>query len=192
MSDHSVKEVGSAILTRGGTYFDYLDPENSVITPEDIASGLSNTCRFSGHSVSYYSVAQHCVLASQIVEPRLAFQALMHDAAEAYLCDVPTPLKQFLPDYRAIEKRVERAIYDRFGLPWVLAPLVKFADRRMLRTEREDLMPPVEDIGPWLWLDAYPRACAERITPWSPAEAKAAWLERFAELSVQLLTGAWA
>ncbi|HAF5811207.1 TPA: HD family hydrolase, partial [Salmonella enterica] len=100
----------SFIQTLSGKQFDYLSATIDDIDIEDIAVALSNICRFSGHLPKFYSVAQHSVLCSQLVSPEFAFEALMHDAAEAYCQDIPAPLKALLPDYREIEKRTDQLI----------------------------------------------------------------------------------
>jgi uncharacterized protein len=171
--------IGGSILTNRGTYFDYIRPDLSDIHPEDIARGLANTCRFAGQPTSFYSVAQHCVLVSYMVPPEDAFAGLMHDAAEAYVGDIPSPLKQFLPDYKVIEKRVEQAIADRFGLTLPWPDSVKHADIRALKTEREDLMPPT-DIA-WPLMDQYER-WPWPTNPWGPDGAFRIWMDRFHQL----------
>lgn len=123
------------ILTHSGKRFSFQDIDPETIDIEDIATALSNICRFTGHLDQHYSVAQHCVLVSHLVEPHLAFEALMHDASEAYCGDVSSPLKARLPDYREIEGRVDRAIRAKYGLPLVESPEVKVADLRMLASE---------------------------------------------------------
>lgn len=135
---HVQVKQGSApdwILTHSGKRFSFQDINPDAINIEDIATALSNICRFTGHLDQHYSVAQHCVLVSHLVEPHLAFEALMHDASEAYCGDVSSPLKARLPDYREIEGRVDRAIRAKYGLPLVESPEVKVADLRMLATE---------------------------------------------------------
>lgn len=129
----------TAIQTYSGAMFDFLDPDPDTIIIEDIAHSLSLTNRFGGHTKKAYSVAQHCVLCSQMAPVGLRFQALMHDAQEAYVGDVATPLKQLLPDYRALEDRVEEVIRDKFGLPREFDPRVKEVDIRMLATEAKHL-----------------------------------------------------
>lgn len=170
--------VGPTILLAGGTYFDFLAPDASEFTIEDIAHGLSNVCRFAGQCRHYYSVAHHSVLVSQLVPAEDAFAGLMHDAAEALIGDVSKPLKDLLPDYRRIEKAVEAAVFARFGAPLAIPASVKQADLVMLATEQHLLMPDREGrsyAGGHAPLDI-------RIPELSPADAKALFLRRYEEL----------
>ena len=133
--------IDTFIETYNGGTFDYLFPEDSKITIEDIARGLSKVCRFGGQIASFYSVAQHCTIMSYQVEPQFALEALLHDASEAFMCDVPKPLKTMLPDYCVIEKRVEKFLCKKFGVPFPMSKEIKVADLRMLATEKEWLLP---------------------------------------------------
>jgi hypothetical protein len=168
------------ILTfSGGFYFDLENPDPQRVLINDIAQGLSNTCRFAGQCREFYSVAQHSVHVSEIVPPEDALAALLHDAQEAYIHDITRPLKQLLPDYRDIEKVLERVIAERFALPWPLPASIKGADLIMLATEQRDLMPPHEDT--WYCLRGItPRAAP--LYPWTPQQARTEFLCRFYQL----------
>ena len=167
------------IRTWSGRDLDLLDPQPESIHILDIASGLSNECRFAGQCRRFYSVAQHSVLASQNVRHGLAMQALLHDAAEAYIKDIPTPLKALLPDYRAIEQRLERVIRRRFGLPDELAEEVETADLQLLATETRDLI-----HGPtWPEL-AGVRPLDRPITALNASSARTAFIVRFTQLAM--------
>lgn len=176
--DSGVK--GPTIMIVSGSYFDFDDPESSAFTIEDIAHALAHICRFTGHSRRFYSVAQHSVLVSHVVPSQHAFAGLMHDAAEAFIGDVAKPLKVLIPDYKAIESRVEAAVFARFGLPATLPACVKVADRVLLRTEQRDLMG--ADGHQWFF-SAGVEPMAERIEPLAPVEAKQLFLARYAELT---------
>ncbi|MBO2952649.1 metal-dependent phosphohydrolase [Burkholderia pseudomallei] len=176
------------ILTASGRYFDFLSPDPDSIVIEDIATALSRICRFTGHTTKFYSVAQHSVLVSYLVPQEFALQGLLHDASEAYLGDVSSPLKQLLPDYKAIEHRVERAILKRFGLPFPLHPSIKEADLRALVTERRDFMPePIDscrvvDAIAWSWTEGVVGIPAHR-SAFTPEGARAMFLARYTELT---------
>jgi hypothetical protein len=168
------------ILTASGKHFDYLDPQSDQIDILDIAQALSCESRYAGHSRYFYSVAQHSVLASHIVPRACALEALLHDAAEAYCKDMPRPLKEMLPDYRAIERRVEHAIRRRFGLRDDHAGDIKRADLILLATERRDLMP--DDATPWPIIEGIPPLPYKIVTV-NPSSAQAKFLRRWIELT---------
>jgi hypothetical protein len=170
--------IGPTIMLRSGAWFDFCAPAESAFTIEDIAHGLANICRYSGQCSSFYSVAEHSILVSDTATG-FEFEALLHDAAEAFLGDITRPLKQMLPEYKRIETEVERAILDRFGVASPLPPQVKQADLRVLAAEQKQIMP--EGTDGWVR--------GQRVEPapiivrhLSPEKAKRCFLARFEEL----------
>lgn len=170
----------SFIQTLSGKRFDYINSTVHDIDIDDIANALSNICRFAGHVPEFYSVAQHSVLCSQIVPPEFAFEALMHDAAEAYCQDIPQPLKLLLPDYKRIEGLVDGLIRSKYNLPIDMSPVVKYADLTMLATERRDL--DIDDGTRWAILDGIPCSDLIQIIPLRPGQAYGLFMNRFNEL----------
>lgn len=169
------------IQTYHGGVFHLLDPQPEEILIEDIAHALAMQCRFTGHTKWHYSVAQHSVLASQIVKPGFELEALLHDASEAYAADLNRPLKHYTEmgkHYMVIEDIIQSAIARKFGIPEHMSPEVKVADNAMLYAEKAALMPPME----------WDTRCGDGIVaniaiePWTPAEAEGRFLRRYAEL----------
>lgn len=165
-----------------GAAFYPFDPRPEEIRIEVIATALAKQCRFAGHCKGFYSVAEHSVRASRLVDRAHALAALLHDAAEAYVIDLPRPLKRApgFAVYRAIEAEVSRAIAKRFGLPVGFEHLaqVQLADDIMLATEKRDLMTP--SALAWAPL---PAPHPIRIDPWPWRDAEIAFLARFGEVS---------
>jgi uncharacterized protein len=154
-----------------------LAPRAEDLDLRDLAHSLSLQCRFNGHCREFYSVAEHSVRVSRALPPSLAAWGLLHDAAEAYLSDLPTPIKQQMPRYQQAEAALLRVVAARFELEWPMPEAVVHADRQLLATEARDLMAPAPE--PWA-LEAEP--LAERIEPWTAAAAEQAFLERYREL----------
>lgn len=162
------------------------DPSSYDYDVEEIAHALSNLCRFAGHTREFYSVAQHSVLVAREVNERYDGQimlraALLHDAAEAFCIDMPHPIKCMpeMAGYRALIKRIERAIAEQFGLVDFLASdAIKHADLVMLATEKRDLMNGHDFDEYWSGL---PPPRRQRITPWDPEDAKMMFLDAWNE-----------
>lgn len=167
------------ICTRSGKPFSIVTPEPHLVDIRDIAYGLSNVIRFGGHASPPYSVAMHSIDVARRVQtssPAIRLGALLHDAAEAYLGDMPTPFKCLMPDYCRFEQAVQSTIYTAFGLPaaWAAEPPreITQADREAYEDERASLMPHVE------WWPA--AASSERpMKPISQVIAERLFLHRF-------------
>lgn len=171
--------TGGWIQTFSGGRFFPLDPRSWEVRIEDVAHALSLLCRFGGHARSFYSVAEHSVRVSQACAPADAFWGLLHDASEAYLVDLPRPLKRLpeLAGYLEAERRVMEAVCVRFGLPSAEPQGLRHADDLLLATERRDLMAPSDaDWGP------LPEPLPERIEPWPATHAEELFLARFSQL----------
>lgn len=135
----------SCITTYKGYQLDFADPNPELISIFDIAQGLSNTCRFAGQCTPFYSVAEHCLYLSKMFNnPTYKLAALLHDAAEAYMTDLPTPLKQMLPDYINVEKKLLTIIFSKLGVGDLFniinTPLFKKAEEQLLATEVKELL----------------------------------------------------
>lgn len=162
------------IQTFTGEKFSISDPSIDSISILDIAHALSQLCRYTGHTDRFYSVAEHSVRVAQVLPKELKLTGLLHDAPEAYLGDVNSPLKAFLPDYREIEDRVWGVVAEKWNLPLILPLEVKQADMLLLATEKRDLM---GDKG-HKWSNV-PEPLKGIIVPWSPLKAEAVFISQF-------------
>ena len=163
------------IQTYSGRQFWPLEPRAEDVVVEDIAHALSLLCRYGGHSRVFYSVAEHCVLISD----RVGLDGLLLDAGEAYLLDIPRPVKALLPEYKWAEARVQDAIYEALGVPLpTLAEheAVKEADNRMLATEKLVLHRPGH---PWVLPEPYEDVV---IHCWPPPRAEQEWLSALSRM----------
>jgi len=184
------------IDTASGVRLDLDNPSPEDIRIEDVAGGLSKVCRFGAQPLEYYSVAQHALLVRRMVveagHPELALVALHHDSHEAYLCDIPSPLKSKISAdtdiYDEACKTLDRTIAEAFDLEWPEKgseeeAIIKHADRQALLMEATRLLPDGgealrQDKG--LGEDEY-RDLASLEEPLPPAEAEARFLEAHKE-----------
>ena len=177
---------GAAIETFTGRLVDITCIKSSDINCLDIAHSLSQQCRFGGHSSEFMSVAEHSVNVMRYLQERfhndrvLWLAGLLHDASEAYLVDVPRPVKHVLAEYASLERDVQTAIHERFGITvdTIAHDLIKEADNAVLKSEAESLMPSqgakwgmesIPESGLWI-------ACLP------PKEAETLFLKAFVEL----------
>jgi uncharacterized protein len=161
------------IRTHSGIYLNPLYPSTEDIVIEDIAHALSNICRFAGHTNRFYSVAEHSVwvathvnkirknLGRIFIDHKLVLSALMHDAAEAYLLDLPTPIKKKLAAYSIAEDNLLQIIARKYNFDYPFTEEIHLADKRALEYEWNNIV------------------IADLITPMGPLKAKQAFLDHF-------------
>jgi len=172
-----------------GRKFDLLNPSPEDVCIEDIAHALSMICRFNGHCNKFYSVAEHSLHVSYRAIRPWKLEGLLHDATEAYVGDMVKPLKCSEPmkAFREIEHDIRYAIATKFGLWLSVPPNVKYADLRMLATERDQLMGP--EVEPWFEEEVEPFHFS--IPCYAPRKAEQGFLQRFRELTEELAKQTW-
>jgi len=176
---------GHWVNTYTGKHFHYLDPQPEEIDIIDIAHSLSLTCRYGGHCKQFYSVGDHSIRVAEIVPDELKLRALLHDAAEAYLTDLPRPIKYDIPEFRIRENVIQRNIEAKFGIKTSRPPLIpdpdkkliKQADNVLLATEARDMM---HDMVDWQEL---PDPLPEMILPMSSMAVENVFMMRFIQYS---------
>jgi hypothetical protein len=187
----------ASIQTFTGIRFYPLEPDPATIDVRDIAHALSLKCRYTGHSAFFYSVATHCVLLADYVAHLglpidLRRWALLHDAAEAYLPDVASPIKDHLPRFREFEDVLTAAVAKRFELQLPIPDEILRLDRLMYWREREVLL---KDAA---WVNENRRPGWEVPTEmrvqvpvphWLPPRSEVAWINRFRALFDERLHG---
>ena len=159
------------IMTNSGIFINVFETTPEMIDVNDIAHALSRLPRFGGHLNRHYSVAQHSVLCAKrakTLENKRA--ALMHDASEAYLLDIPTPIKARLLEYKLHEKKLMSVIFTKYNITEPLSKSVKKIDNDMLLIEWENL---VEHDN-------------RTFKTWSHKKAKKEFLKMFNELFGEL------
>lgn len=155
------------------------EPDISQITIEDIAHALSNLCRYTGHVPRFYSVAEHCVIASRLASNENRLECLLHDAAEAYLGDISRPLKMLLPDYKKIEKKWNAAIRKKFKLCEVESDECDRIDGKLCVTELVNLFGPDTRTHPNLKVPVSEAVPNFHFSCWTPKEAERVFLQWF-------------
>ncbi|OWY40092.1 phosphohydrolase [Xenophilus sp. AP218F] len=177
------------IQTVSGRYVDILHPSPGDIEIHDIAHHLAHLCRFGGACRQFYSVAEHSARVAAVLPRRLRLAGLLHDATEAYVGDVVSPIKRILPSYQYAEGLVAEAIEARFGLQLSDEDraAIRRADLTLLATERRDLMP--RDDTEWPIL-AGVAPLPERIKPLSIDDAVAQFCVVYEEYAQLDLIGA--
>lgn len=176
MKDTNIERTGNWIQTFSGLSFYPKDPRLDDICIRDIAHSLSMMCRFNGHCSRFYSVAEHsCHMYDLARTSEIKKWALMHDASEAYICDIPSPIKSYLTNYKQIESDVMRIICLKFGLDLEQPDEVHKLDHGMLSTEKEALM--IDDKH-WGSME---EPLHVKLQCWLPEQAEKEFLRRYVE-----------
>jgi hypothetical protein len=165
--------------TYSGERIYFLNPEQNNYKIEDIAHSLSMQCRFNGHTNKFYSVAQHSVIVSYYVPEKYALWGLLHDAAEAYVCDIPRPLRPHISGHEDMEKNIFMEIAKQFSLDPIIFPMpkeVKKIDNRLLIDEGKTFLGNIDGWG----LKGDPLDI--KIKPWTPEVSEFTFLARYLEL----------
>jgi hypothetical protein len=160
-------------VSSGGIIYP-LDPRPEEINIKDIAAALSKLCRYGGHCIHYISVAEHSVHVANAAPDNLKMAALLHDASEAYLVDMPRPIKRHFPEYRVHEERLEKCIFEKFGLPYPIPDEVKRIDNAILADEKAQNMEH-SDLD---W-DLKEPPLGIRLQFWNPKEAQYEFLKAY-------------
>lgn len=178
------------IETYTGKKFYPLESHLSELDIHDIAHALSNICRFAGHTRYFYSVAQHCVMIAEELRrdgyvPLVQLTGLMHDAPEAYMVDLPSPIKKALPDYRHAEEKLMERVSKQFFLltDHDTNKIIHHYDMRALATETRDLMNNTDN-----WISKFNVAPFQKnIRTMYPDVAKVAFMSTFEKLMKEVL-----
>ena len=187
---------GGWIQTVSGRRVYPLDMHPDMVDIRDITHALSRLCRYNGHSIRFYSVAEHSYHVSQQCSEQNALWGLLHDAAEAYFTDVSAPVKQQLPELEMVEQRILRAVCERFDLAWPMPSEVAEIDSRIVGDERKLLMSSVAHVQraiadpkayvhPSEWSCYYNRELGVELECWHPSLAEAKFLRLFYQLTAK-------
>lgn len=128
------------IRTKSGLYMNIFEPDVDMICIEDIAHALSSQPRFAGHLRRHYSVAQHSIHCAERASQPNKLAALLHDASEAFMLDMPTPIKARMPEYKEYEHNLMEVIAEKFGFKYPYHPEIKIVDTVMVNLEWDNLV----------------------------------------------------
>lgn len=192
----------TAIITSANRFFDPLNPDPAEVSIEVVAHALSMICRFTGHLRHFYSVAQHSVhVAEKVIRAdifdddrqmkKAGLTALLHDASEAYIADVSRPVKQHhaMETYRAIERRIQHAVYDKWQLRdyWrKQGPLEQKVKDLLNRADLDLLGLEAQQLGGWdisTW-DIPAPGFSRDLFPLPPLKAKELFMQFYTEMTI--------
>lgn len=182
-NDNVPPRFGDWMQTYSGRQFWPMDPRSEEVHIEDIAHALRMQCRYAGHCILFYSVAEHSVhIAHWLLReygPLTAMYGLLHDASEAYLVDVPRPVKPYLGGYKDAETKVQDAVHVRFGLGKGIPGVVKEADDRIIADE-------LVNLRPMEWHKRFDDPIGAKIGCWKPIDAEDEFLSTYVMIERRL------
>lgn len=168
-----------------GRWIDLLDLKPSDLRIGMIAQSLARTVRFRGLLSCWTSVAEHCVIVSHLVPENEALGALLHDAAETFLGDIPTPIKQdpTFSGVRALEKAIMSIVEEKWSVDTDTVAIQK-ADRMACYAEAAAYLEGAEEWVPAVYFSRVPEVRPQVPAPfgWGIRTAEARFLERYQEL----------
>lgn len=172
----------SYIRTFSGVNFYPMSPDRAGVSIIDIAHNLSHQCRWAGATRVFYSVALHSLHVSMMCRKENALAGLLHDSAEAYLCDIPSPVKTRLAEYNSYESRLLKIIASALYFDYPFSPEVHQADQAALYAESKYFFTfergEIPEVDP-------PRHCNwnfEIVCAASPAQVKSWFISEYNRL----------
>lgn len=183
---HTAKKTFMQV--HSGLDIDPFDPDPALLNISDIAHSLSKICRFNGHTLKFYSVAEHCIHVERLMPKNASradrIKALLHDAGEAYLCDIPRPIKM-RPEFKFVEDAeliIRGLLLTKYGLTVDMPAIIWSNDNQMLAVEAKQLM---RDPKGWN-LPKIPEQWSNGQLPcWDHGTAFNHFMDRFVELMVK-------
>jgi hypothetical protein len=159
-----------------------LGPRPEDFTVPMIAHALSNLCRYNGQTSHFWSVAAHSLeVAAEVYaitkDKKVSLDALMHDAGECVLCDIPKPLKPLIPNYKLWEDAVDLALAERFDLSYPMDPIISVTDSNMVLVEVWNFFPPFSEI--WKRYDIKVGDNYSILKPLHPRDAEQMFIDAF-------------
>ncbi len=184
---HDKLERGFWKETYTGAKFYLMDPRPEEVVFEDVAHSLAHQCRYTGHCLKWYSVAEHCCLLTDYVKEQGRdcfdqYEMLMHDAPEYATGDISRPMKYGIPGLKASLEHIEVAVSAAFGTTYPEPNWLRKIDARMIRDERAQNM--VDSGNDWNHDKLVPLGIT--LQYWGPTRAKKEFIKRYNSLRIQM------